>query len=198
MDPEVCDGCQRRPLKKLTSRNSSATSSDAELDINTRGTPNKIESPPNFRALTLLDSILGAKSRPEWQNPVRWCLWGNGAVLILNIVFTIAAIGISASSQSRLGFATITLYHGSCSTTQRMKIGFHLLINIFSVASIATSSYCCAILMAPSRTDIDTAHSNGNWLSIGVSSWRNFRNLKGSSRALWTWLLFTSILMQMV
>lgn len=175
---KVCDGCQRRFLKRLTSRKSSATSSDAELDINTRGTPHKIEPPPNFRALTLLDNILGAKSRPEWQDPVRWCMWGNAAVLILNIIFTIAALGISASSQSSLGFGTITLYHGSCSTTQRMKIGLHLLINILTVTLTATSSYCCTILMAPSRTDIDTAHLKGTWLSIGVSSWRNFRNLK--------------------
>jgi hypothetical protein len=166
--------------------------------MNTQDTPANAEPPPEFRALTLLDNAPDAKTRPEWQDPVRWCLWGNIAVLVINILFTIAAVGVSASKYGSLSFGSISLYQGSCSTTQEMKIGLHLLINVLGVTMTATSSYCCAILMAPSRTDVDKAHSKGTWLSIGVSSWRNFRNLRKSSQALWSLLLLTSIIMQMV
>ena len=38
---------------------------------NTQSTPVKVEPPPEFRALTLLDDAPDAKTRPEWQDPVR-------------------------------------------------------------------------------------------------------------------------------
>jgi hypothetical protein len=125
-------------------------------------------------------------------------MWGNIAVLVINIIFTIVGVGVSASKNNGHGFGSITVYQGSCKTTQYMKIGLHLLINVLNVTMTATSSYCCAILMAPSRTDVDKAHAKGTWLSIGVSSLRNFRNMKRSSQMLWGLLLFTSMIVQMV
>lgn len=146
-----------------------------------------------------LDNIPDAKTRPNWHDPVKWCLWGNIAVLFTNLVFMIAAIGTSSSHDNNgLSFGSIVLYQGSCSTTRDLKVGLHLLINVLSMAMTATSSYCCTILMAPSREDVDKAHSMGTWLSIGVSSWRNFRNLGRSSQALWSLLLLTSLTIQMV
>lgn len=177
----------------------SPSSSVTNIAINTQSTPVKVEPSPEFRALTLLDNAPDAKTRPEWQDPVRWCFWGNAAVLVINIALTIAAVGVSASKHDEsVGLGSIILYQGSCPATQKRKIGFHLLINVLSVVMTATSSYCCTILMAPSRTDIDKAHSKGTWLSVGVASWQNFRNLKRSSQALWSILLLTSIIMQMM
>nr|ADO29932.1 hypothetical protein PP110 [Penicillium paxilli] len=177
----------------------SPSSSASDIAINTQSTPVKDEPPPEFRALTLPDNAPDAKTRPEWQDPVRWCFWGNAAVLVINIALTIAAVGVSASKHDEsLGFGSIVLHQGSCPATQKTKIGLHLLINVLSVVMSATSSYCCTILMAPSRTDIDKAHSKGTWLSVGVASWRNFRNLKRSSQALWSILLLTTIIMQMI
>ncbi|KAJ5378359.1 hypothetical protein N7509_011478 [Penicillium cosmopolitanum] len=150
----------------------SPPSSVSDIAINTQSTPAKVEPPPEFRALTLLDNAPDAKTRPEWQDPVRWCFWGNAAVLVINIALTIAAVGVSASKHD-----------------ESLGLG---------VVMTATSSYCCTILMAPSRTDIDKAHSKGTWLSVGVASWQNFRNLKRSSQALWSILLLTSIIMQMI
>lgn len=134
--------------------------------MNIQDTPAKVDPPRGFSTMTLLDNVSDAKMRPEWQDPVSWCLWGNIAVLAINVVFTIAAVGVSASKHSSLGLGSITLYQDSCSATQDMKIGLHLLINVLSVTMTATSSYCCAILMAPSRTDVDRAHSKGTWLSV--------------------------------
>ncbi|CAG7928561.1 unnamed protein product [Penicillium olsonii] len=125
-------------------------------------------------------------------------MWGNIAVLAINIIFMIAALGVSASKYSDQGFGSIAIYRGSCETTQYSKIGLHLLVNVLSVTMTATSSYCCTILMAPSRSDVDKAHAKGTWLSIGVASWRNFRNMKRSSQILWGLLLLTSTVMQML
>jgi hypothetical protein len=176
----------------------SPSSSVSDIAINTQNTP-KVEPPPEFRALMLFDNAPDAKTRPQWQDPVRWCFWGNAAVLMINIALTIAAVGVSASNHNQsFGFGSIVLYQGSCSATQKRKIGLHLMINVLGVIMTATSSYCYTILMAPSRADIDKAHSKGTWLSVGVASWRNFRNLKRSSQALWSLLLLTSIIMQMM
>jgi len=125
-------------------------------------------------------------------------MWGNIAVLAINIIFTIAAVGVSASRYGDKGFGSIAIYQGNCKTAQYSKIGFHLLINILSVTMTATSSYCSTILMAPSRSEVDKAHAKGTWLSIGVASWRNFRNMKRSRQILWGLLLLTSMVMQMV
>ncbi|KAJ5109388.1 hypothetical protein N7456_006063 [Penicillium angulare] len=144
------------------------------------------------------DDVPHSTTKPPWQDPVRWCIWGNVAVLAINIIFTVAAVGVSASKGNNHGFGSITMYRGSCKTAQYMKIGLHLLLNVLSVAMTATSSYCCTILMAPSRSDVDEAHAKGTWLSIGVSSWRNFWNLKAQSQVLWVSLLATSMIMQMV
>lgn len=179
-------------------KNLSSISSASELDMNTQDTSYNTEPPLEFRALTLLDNAPDAKTRPEWQDPVRWCLWGNTVVLVINIALTIVAVVLSASKHGGLGFGPISLYQGSRSTTQNIRISLHLLINVLGVTMTATSNYCCAILMAPSRTDVDKAHSKGTWLSIGVPSWRNFRNLGNSRQVLWSLLFLTSIIMQMV
>ena len=125
-------------------------------------------------------------------------MWGNIAVLIINVIFTLVAVGVSASRYGDKGFGSVALYRGDCKTTQYSKIGIHLLINILSVTMTATSSYCCTILMAPSRSEVDKAHAKGTWLSIGVASWRNFCNMKRSRQMLWGLLLLTSMIMQIV
>lgn len=125
-------------------------------------------------------------------------MWGNIAVLAINIIFTIAAACVSASKYGGKGFGSVAIYQGDCKTAQYSKIGLHLLINILSVTMTATSSYCCTILMAPSRLEIDKAHAKGTWLSIGVASWRNFLNMRRSRQILWGLLLLTSMIMQIV
>ncbi|KAL4912065.1 hypothetical protein BDW62DRAFT_195499 [Aspergillus aurantiobrunneus] len=182
-------------------RHSSAASSVSELDANEQHAPAQVELPAEFPASTFEknpENIIDSKQKPPWQDPVRWCMWGNIAVLVINIIFTIVAVGVSASKGRDHGFGSIMIYRGSCTTTQYMKFGLHLLVNVLSVTMTATSSYCCTIIMAPSRSDVDKAHAKGTWLSIGVGSWRNFRNLEPPGQVLWGLLLVTSMVMQMV
>lgn len=49
----------------------------------------------------------------------------------------------------------------------------HLLINIFSTLVLASSNFFMQVLNAPTRSEVDTAHAQGRWLDIGVTSWRN-------------------------
>lgn len=74
-------------------------------------TTTKVEIPPEFRALTLLDNAPKAKPRPQWQDPVRWCLWGDAAIFVINVAFTVAAVGVPASQPGEsLDFGSITLF----------------------------------------------------------------------------------------
>ncbi|KAK7182093.1 hypothetical protein PSPO01_11816 [Paraphaeosphaeria sporulosa] len=49
----------------------------------------------------------------------------------------------------------------------------HLGIKVLSTALLAGSSYCMQCLSSPTRQEVDTAHSRGTYLNIGISSWRN-------------------------
>lgn len=113
-------------------------------------------------------------AHPEWKNPVRWCAYANAVVMLINVIFMITALVISASQRGGLSYGSLVLYHGSCSTTKDLKIGLHLLINILSVTLTATSSYCSNILTAVSREDINKAHSQRVWLPIGTTNLQNF------------------------
>lgn len=70
---------------------------------------------------------------------------------------------------------------------------YHILINILSTLLLAASNYSMQVLCAPTREDIDRAHSEGTYLSIGVLSPRNISFMKGSRALQWYILLVTSV-----
>ncbi|PYI08667.1 hypothetical protein BO78DRAFT_395531 [Aspergillus sclerotiicarbonarius CBS 121057] len=131
-------------------------------------------------------------------DPVWWCVYGNLAVLMINVIFTICAASWTASHYGGATFGPNILYEGSCSRAKNIKIGIHLVINVLSVVLTATSSFCCNILMSPSRADVDRAHAERNWLTIGVFSMRNFKNLRWPHRMLWVLLTGTSLVVQLI
>jgi hypothetical protein len=67
------------------------------------------------------------------------------------------------------------------------------MINILSSALLGGSNYCMQRLMAPTRSDIDRAHVQGNWLEIGIPSVRNITAISTGKRTLWFLLAVTSI-----
>ncbi|CAI7613059.1 unnamed protein product [Penicillium pancosmium] len=125
----------------------------SEPDMLEQHAPAKFELPQEFRTSTYLDDAPILNNKPPWQDPVRWCMWGNIMILAIKVIFTVTAVGLSASKGHNHGFGSI---------------------------------------------NVDEAHVKGTWLSIGVSSWRNFRNIKPDSRILWGLLLFSSLVIQMV
>ena len=60
--------------------------------------------------------------------------------------------------------------------------------------------YCAQLLAAPTRSEVDTAHHNGEWLDIGVPSLRNLwkKRIAGKRKAAWTLLMISSVLLHFV
>lgn len=161
------------------------------------------ESVPQFEKSSTkqLNDLTAADSRTpprrkRWSDPVWWCVYGNTAILIINVIFIIVATARAGSRYGGVAFGSNILYEGSCTTAKDMKIGIHLIINLFSVILTATSSFSSNILMSPSRTDVDRAHSERKWLTIGVLSIRNLRSLRWPHRTMWVVLTSTSLIVQ--
>lgn len=74
-----------------------------------------------------------------------------------------------------------------------MNTGIHLAINALSTILLSSSNYCMQCLSAPTRKELDNAHSKGKWLDIGVMSTRNLRGIATKRVVLW-WLLGISSL----
>ncbi|KAF9890173.1 hypothetical protein FE257_006334 [Aspergillus nanangensis] len=92
-----------------------------------------------------------------------------------------------------------TLYEGDCTIVRNAGIGFHLVINILSTALLSASNYCMVSKdVPPSREDVDIAHQKGQWLDIGISSFRNLRMVSRKQAWLWTGLALSSVPLHLI
>ncbi|KAJ5726112.1 uncharacterized protein N7483_007469 [Penicillium malachiteum] len=138
------------------------------------------------------------RDRDEWGK-VRKCPWIAGAVLVLNIILALAAVGVGYSKEVNKGeFEMVELYEGSCNTSSRIATILHLVINILSTVLLGASNYTMQCLGAPSRADVDRAHQKHNWLDIGTFSVRNLGIMNWKRRILWAFLLSTSVPIHML
>ncbi|PLB53494.1 hypothetical protein P170DRAFT_463166 [Aspergillus steynii IBT 23096] len=135
---------------------------------------------------------LWAKKRPT-LGPPKICITTASIVVGLNIVLTLVAFGIGYSKYSPNGFVTVPLYTGSCSVSKHWSIGLHVLINALGTAMLAASNYCAQYLAAPTREDVDKAHSRGSWMNIGIPSVTNIWRMKWKYKILWLVLMVTSL-----
>ncbi|KAJ5518532.1 hypothetical protein N7453_000954 [Penicillium expansum] len=71
-----------------------------------------------------------------------------------------------------------TLRMGDCSEVTTIDSAIHMVLNVVSSLFLGAGSYCMQILVAPSRREMDDAHSRGISLDIGVQSLRNLRWIK--------------------
>lgn len=130
----------------------------------------------------------------RWIKGVVICSWIIGGVLALNIILTVIAAGLAYSGNSRQTFSFASLYMGKCSTSKNWTTGLHLLINILSTVLLGASNYCMQCLAAPSREQIDKAHSQKTWIRIGVPNIIDLvRYQTGKRRLLGSILLITSL-----
>ncbi|KAB8226516.1 hypothetical protein BDV33DRAFT_186594 [Aspergillus novoparasiticus] len=135
----------------------------------------------------------------EWIKGALLCAWGAGAILAVNIILTVIAVGISYTKPSnRLNVESLVLYQGSCSRTEGWKTGLHLLINILSTGLLAASNYVMQCLCAPSRAATDLVHATHGWLDIGTMSLRNFARMDNRRKILWVTLLMSSLPIHML
>ncbi|KAF6827244.1 hypothetical protein CPLU01_09207 [Colletotrichum plurivorum] len=108
---------------------------------------------------------------------------------LLSLVGFLAA-SISATGDVRQSWK---FYTAECSRTTAADVFLHLLINGLSTAILASSNFFMQILNAPTRNDINVAHSKGQWFDIGISSLHNIFRLSCFKQLAWFCLLLTSI-----
>ena len=121
-------------------------------------------------------------------------------MLLINIVFLIWSL-TNYGHTDGIGY----LYRGSCATVNQMSTGVHVVINILSTILLSGSNFCRFFqnrkfiirlirftgmqrLSAPSRADLDAAHSKSIWLDIGIPSVKNLGYIPWRRAMLW-WLL---------
>lgn len=132
----------------------------------------------------------------EWVQGVLLCSIGVAVVLLLNLVLLLVAVGLAydhrdSSSRTR-DFFSAAVFEGTCSVVNNWSTGLHLLINILSTALLAASNFVMQCLTAPSRADLDHAHSRRKWLHVGVWGWRNLFAMDAKRLTLWFLLLISS------
>ncbi|KAF6802962.1 hypothetical protein CSOJ01_11236 [Colletotrichum sojae] len=86
-----------------------------------------------------------------------------------------------------------TVAEQSCSSIKTLNTLVHLVINILSTILLAGSNYCMQCLIAPTRSEIDSAHKSKKWLDVGVPSIRNFSGIADKRRLLWILLSVSSL-----
>jgi len=129
----------------------------------------------------------------EPSTRVKWFSgWRTGAftaagfALCSLLINVIAAVWLSRHPDS--GSKLVQVFKGSCDTVARMDTWVHLAINALSTLLLGGSNYCMQCLCAPTRREVDEAHSRGHFLDIGVPSVRNLSNIS-TNRVLMWWLL---------
>lgn len=84
-------------------------------------------------------------------------------------------------------------YVGDCNVVDAWAMWLHVLINVLSSALLGASNYTMQCLTSPTRTDCNIAHAKGDWLDVGVASFRNLTRISWKRRVVWTLLAMSSI-----
>ena len=128
-----------------------------------------------------------------WRTGVLWGLSGTFAVSIINIS---ALAWVYAKFKAVDGI--VTVYEGSCTETTRISTWSHLTINVLSTLMLGASNLGMQCLSAPTRSEVDIAHLNGSWLSIGVPNVRNLFSCGGRRLTLWIVLALSSTMLHLL
>ncbi|KAH7129593.1 hypothetical protein B0J13DRAFT_139639 [Dactylonectria estremocensis] len=113
-------------------------------------------------------------------------------VFALNLGVTIWSTTLPQGGPQEGGSRRI-LKEGSCSDIRNVNVALHLLINVLSSILLAASNYGMQCLSAPTRADVDKAHSRGKWLDIGIPSIRNLADIPRKRAILWGLLVLSSV-----
>ncbi|KAH6644215.1 hypothetical protein C7974DRAFT_371355 [Boeremia exigua] len=124
-----------------------------------------------------------------WRTGVLLGSCMSASVLCLNIVLLI--VGCVAHGGFHEGISTLGT--GTISDISRWSTVVHLLINACSTTLLSASNYTMQVLNSPTREEIDHAHRKGQWLDIGVLSFRNLRRITWRRSAICLLLAVSSI-----
>ena len=126
--------------------------------------------------------------RSGWRFGVITCATSVLLVLLVNVTVTIA-VGAHYGYTDGLG----VLFDGPCDAVRNYNVVGHLVINILSTILLSGSSYCMQCLSAPTRQEVNDAHSKGIILDIGIPSMRNLRYISRKRLAPWVMLACSSL-----
>jgi len=126
------------------------------------------------------------------RRTLRFGIFTATLVLVCNTILLIYGLMREKHSYSSRDGASI-LHRGSCKVARRGAVVLHLIINILSTFLLGSSNYAMQCLAAPKRDEITQAHSQGRWLDIGTSSWKNIRILPRLRLYIWIMLGLTSV-----
>ena len=122
--------------------------------------------------------------------------WRTGALTAATLALVSLLINVVVASWLGArdpGSGLVQVYEGSCGKVENLDIWIHLAINILSTLLLGGSNYCMQCLTAPTRSEVDRAHSKGKFLDIGVPSIRNLRSIAISKSLLWLTLGLSSV-----
>lgn len=102
-------------------------------------------------------------------------------ILVVNIALTVWATTSYPPNYRGMG----TLSFGNCSTINTINGAVHLALNIVSSLFLGAGNYCMQTLVAPSRQEMDRAHSKGVSLDIGVPNVKNLRYINRGRVITW-------------
>ncbi|KAH8627371.1 hypothetical protein IG631_17139 [Alternaria alternata] len=114
-------------------------------------------------------------------------------VLLINIAATIAGFTVPSDEKG-------VFFEGDCVYVKRLNTGLHLAINILSTIILAGSNYTMQCLSAPTRNEIDAAHSRkpAVHLDVGILSIRNLSYISERRTFLWLLLGLSSLPLHLV
>jgi hypothetical protein len=139
-----------------------------------------------------------SKDQPSWtQRYLKGWRFGvlNGAILA-TIVFIINVATTAYANTRKYGLnldSRKTLFEGDCEKARMLNVYTHLLINVLSTVLLGACNYAMQCLSAPTRSDVDVAHSKRIWLDIGVFSVKNIGKINKTRSYLWVLLGISSL-----
>lgn len=114
-------------------------------------------------------------------------------VFLANIACTAWAL-VSHPASGVIGSLSV----GRCSRIRDVNIGIHLLLNVLSSLFLGAGNYCMQILVAPTGTEVQSAHESGTYFDIGIHSIHNLRRITWHRKLLWLGLGICSTLLHLV
>lgn len=154
--------------------------SDLTLDTTYQPHFPDFEAPSPIRRRTHVQRVIGDHFTGWRFGILHFAVWAT-LVFLINLTVT-----IWGSSPGRI--APGVLMDGDCGKVKQLNVYLHILINILSTILLSGSNYSMQCLSAPTRKEVDDAHSNGRWLDIGIPSLRNIRSL--SKQRIILWMMF--------
>lgn len=136
-------------------------------------------------------SILKGRSSPRirgWKFGLYVGLYASVAVFLSNVALLPTTIFAQDGAIDGIG----TTAKGDMGKSTRLSTTYHVLINILSTILLTSSNYAMQIICAPTRHEVNQAHTNEHWLEIGIMSLHNLRRIDRKQVLLWAILAFTS------